>query len=219
MNILTENQRNILSIISKVPFLRDNFYLTGGTALSQFYLRHRYSEDLDFFTNQQGIVRNAVREFESVLIDKGIQFRIIRSFDTFAECLAEFQDEVVKMDFAYDSPYRLQEIVYQPEFGIFSDNFIDIACNKLSALFDRFESKDFVDIYFIHKEKIPLGELIPLAQQKHIGLDEYWLARAMFRARDIVFLPRMIKSVSISELQQFFLQYARRLVEKAPQVE
>lgn len=186
--------------------------MTGGTALSQFYLQHRYSEDLDFFTNQQGIIRNTVYEFERALIDKGIQLRIIRSFDTFAECSAEFQDEVVKIDFAYDSPYRLQEVVFQPEFGIFSDNFIDIACNKLSALFDRFESKDFVDIYFIHKEKISLDELIPLAQQKHIGLDEYWLARAMFTAKDIVFLPRMIKPVSISELQEFFLQYARQLV-------
>ena len=28
------------------------FYLTGGTALSRFYLNHRYSEDLDFFTNR-----------------------------------------------------------------------------------------------------------------------------------------------------------------------
>ena len=26
------------------------FFLTGGTALSAFYLRHRYSEDLDLFT-------------------------------------------------------------------------------------------------------------------------------------------------------------------------
>ncbi|NLV20085.1 MAG: nucleotidyl transferase AbiEii/AbiGii toxin family protein [Bacteroidetes bacterium] len=27
------------------------FYLTGGTALGRFYLNHRYSEDLDFFVN------------------------------------------------------------------------------------------------------------------------------------------------------------------------
>ena len=71
--------------------------MTGGTALSQFYLQHRYSEDLDFFTNQQGIIRNAIREFESALINKRIRFRITRSFDAFAECLAEFQDEVVKI--------------------------------------------------------------------------------------------------------------------------
>jgi predicted nucleotidyltransferase component of viral defense system len=27
------------------------FYLTGGTALGRFYLNHRYSNDLDFFVN------------------------------------------------------------------------------------------------------------------------------------------------------------------------
>ncbi|MDR1696214.1 MAG: nucleotidyl transferase AbiEii/AbiGii toxin family protein [Endomicrobium sp.] len=26
-----------------------SFYFSGGTALSEYYLRHRYSEDLDFF--------------------------------------------------------------------------------------------------------------------------------------------------------------------------
>ena len=29
------------------------FYLTGGTALGRFYLNHRYSEDLDFFVNNE----------------------------------------------------------------------------------------------------------------------------------------------------------------------
>ena len=27
------------------------FYLTGGTALTRFYLNHRYSDDLDLFQN------------------------------------------------------------------------------------------------------------------------------------------------------------------------
>jgi predicted nucleotidyltransferase component of viral defense system len=30
-----------------------DFYLTGGTALSRFYLNHRYSDDLDFFVHQK----------------------------------------------------------------------------------------------------------------------------------------------------------------------
>ena len=28
-----------------------DYYLTGGTALGRFYLYHRFSDDLDFFTN------------------------------------------------------------------------------------------------------------------------------------------------------------------------
>ena len=32
--------------------LAEIFYLTGGTALSAFYLHHRESEDLDFFSRE-----------------------------------------------------------------------------------------------------------------------------------------------------------------------
>ena len=34
-----------------------NFYLTGGTALNRFYYPARYSEDLDFFTNENALFR------------------------------------------------------------------------------------------------------------------------------------------------------------------
>ena len=30
--------------------------MTGGTALAGFYLHHRYSDDLDFFTRSEGAV-------------------------------------------------------------------------------------------------------------------------------------------------------------------
>ena len=32
------------------PTVAQHFFLTGGTALSVFYLHHRYSNDLDLFT-------------------------------------------------------------------------------------------------------------------------------------------------------------------------
>ena len=47
-NILYPLQDKVLSVIGTLPV---DFYLTGGTALSRAYLRHRYSDDLDFFVN------------------------------------------------------------------------------------------------------------------------------------------------------------------------
>lgn len=52
IQILTKEQQVILAQVKKEPFL-DQFYFTGGTALSAFYLQHRYSEDLDFFTEKK----------------------------------------------------------------------------------------------------------------------------------------------------------------------
>ena len=43
-------QDEVLQIINLVE---TGFYLTGGTAASRGYLHHRYSDDLDFFVNDQ----------------------------------------------------------------------------------------------------------------------------------------------------------------------
>ena len=47
--ILDKAQREILEVFSRFPDA-DRFYLTGGTALAEFYLGHRRSFDLDLFT-------------------------------------------------------------------------------------------------------------------------------------------------------------------------
>ena len=48
INYIRKWQRKITEIVTK-KF--DDYYLTGGTALS-FYLNHRFSEDLDFFSQK-----------------------------------------------------------------------------------------------------------------------------------------------------------------------
>src|SRR3989344_5832659 len=53
MSILTDRQRQFLKLVSENDWLTSNFYLGGGTALAEFYLQHRYSEDLDFFSEQE----------------------------------------------------------------------------------------------------------------------------------------------------------------------
>lgn len=51
--ILSDNQIKILEAISNDNAICQIFYLTGGTALSEYYLQHRLSEDLDFFSEQE----------------------------------------------------------------------------------------------------------------------------------------------------------------------
>jgi predicted nucleotidyltransferase component of viral defense system len=41
------------------------FYLTGGTALGRFYLNHRFSEDLDFFINNDGHYLNYISDLKN----------------------------------------------------------------------------------------------------------------------------------------------------------
>lgn len=215
MNILTVNQQQILRLASQVPLFADNFFFTGGSALAEFYLQHRYSEDLDFFTEQAKIFLPAVQALEEALDQAGIEHKAIRRLATFAELRIRCQQEWIKVDLAQDSPYRLQPTVFHEKLGLYVDNGIDMACNKLSALFDRAEPKDFVDVYFIHQEIMELPRLLPLAQQKHIGLDEYWLARAMYQVTRVEFLPRLIKPLTLDELRTFFLDLTERWLQQA----
>ena len=50
---LTPKQQIIFDEVKNSDFLKQNFYFTGGTALSSVYLSHRLSEDLDFFSQEK----------------------------------------------------------------------------------------------------------------------------------------------------------------------
>ena len=54
-SILSNHQKEVLELISREDYFTKKFYLAGGTALAEFYLQHRLSEDLDFFTEKQEV--------------------------------------------------------------------------------------------------------------------------------------------------------------------
>ncbi len=55
MQILTDLQKKILNTFGCLPD-KETFYLTGRTALSAFFLKHRKSHDLDFFTSTEELI-------------------------------------------------------------------------------------------------------------------------------------------------------------------
>ncbi|HGJ65844.1 TPA: hypothetical protein ENS27_10705 [bacterium] len=211
MSILTTFQKEFIKIFSETR-LKDSFYLTGGTALSEFYLQHRLSDDLDFFTEDEGQIALVLPIINNILSELGVKLEVRRNFRSYIEVFIDRGDELLRCDFAMDSPYRLEEKLYKEDLGIYIDNAIDISCNKLSALFDRSEPKDFVDIYFIDKEIISFEKLVKEAKKKHIGLDNYWLAVSLSKAENISILPRMLKPLNVNKFRQFFEEKAKSLM-------
>lgn len=205
MRIFTNLQEELIKQISCTP-IKDSFFLTGGTALSTFYLQHRYSEDLDFFTEIPGAVGGVLPSLEVVKKNIPIEIEARRTFNTFTELVVTLagSEENVLFHFAQDAPYRLKPTIFNNEYGIYIDNLLDISCNKFSALFDRHDMKDFVDIYFIDKEKMKFEEVHSHAKKKHVGLDDYWLSQSLRYINDLTILPRMIKPVTLKELQDFY---------------
>ena len=215
MSMITEPQKKLIAIASEAPLIKNHFWLAGGTALAEFYLKHRKSRDLDFFTDSREDFKTAVREFESTAQKTGIELDVDKKTDTFARYTCTIDDEAIKVEFCVDAPYRFQPTVESP-LGIRVENSIDIACNKLSALYDRFEIRDYVDVYFIHKEMCGLDKLIPWAKQKHGGMVNQYLAIAFNRIKDVPedfpMFPDILKHLDKKDMRETFLRYAARLI-------
>ncbi len=51
--LLTALQQKACMAIASDPVVKRQFYLSGGTALAEYYLHHRLSDDLDFFSENE----------------------------------------------------------------------------------------------------------------------------------------------------------------------
>lgn len=209
MEILTLLQKEILNEFIAVP---DNeaFYLTGGTALSAFYLKHRKSNDLDFFTDRAEIILPFSFNLEKILKNKGLDIEISRGLHSFVELIVKKGDNSTMIHLAQDSPFRFEAASETSEFpGIKIDSLTDIASNKLLALFQRATLRDFIDIYVLIKEKhFTADQLIKLAKEKDPGFDLYWLGVAFERVNlfsaDAPDMLLLTKPCSLKELTVFF---------------
>lgn len=212
MSILTAAQRRFLRTAASVDAVRAHFVLTGGSALAEYFLHHRLSDDLDLFTAVPRAVPLAVEALREPLASAGFALHVVRSFDTFAELRVEGNAEALKIDLAQDTPFRLAPPSEASAEGLALDSLEDIAANKVGALFGRAEPKDFVDVYFLQREHAPLDALVAEARRKHVGMDDYWLAQAFARVQRVRLLPRMVRPVTIEEMQRFFTAAAERLM-------
>ncbi len=177
--LLTAAQRACLSGIAALPD-QTHFYLTGGTALAEFYLGHRLSFDLDFFTAEEGLILPFSYQIESALRRLGLQVCVVRRFATFVELLVSQGEEQVRVDLALDSPFRF-EAPLPTEFGVMANSYRDLVVEKVLAYYGRAEPRDAVDLYFVLQRE-PGDALLDLAARKDPGFDLYWFAVALNRA-------------------------------------
>ena len=138
-------QDEILKIIEDLAL---DFYLTGGTALGRCYLNHRYSDDLDFFINDNDNFKTECNAAINALRDRWA-CDIAATSGTFARLFLKTGDITLKIDFVNDVPNHYGEIKSFPLFHRI-DSWRNILSNKLCAL-SRLEVKDIVDIVFIAK--------------------------------------------------------------------
>ena len=209
--VLTSDQISLLTAIGSNTTLTKRFYLSGGTALAGFYLYHRYSEDLDFFSEDEidvSAIQTFFHKVKKTLGIKTIDFQ--QSFNRNLFFL-HLSNGVLKTEFTYFpfSPIELGPIQY----GVQVDSLLDIAVNKLFTIYQRTQARDYIDLYCICKGKdYTINNLIKKAKIKfdwHI--DPIQLGTQFVKAQEAPDYPRMISKIDPQTWQQFYIQQAEQL--------
>ncbi|MDO8610545.1 MAG: nucleotidyl transferase AbiEii/AbiGii toxin family protein [bacterium] len=216
ISILTKNQKILLDLITNNIYFSSKYYFTGGTALNEFYLHHRYSDDLDFFSNDKVDIQ-AVFE----LIERWSKKLHFRFTSRFAEVVYRFNitfpnNENIKIDFGH-YPYPIIEKSNIKYKKMMINSLRDIGSNKIITIIQRTDVKDFVDLYFLLRENYTIWDLIYSAQEKfrQMDIDIMLLAEDLLKVEDFTTLPRMIKPLKLSQLKAFFRKEAIILGSKA----
>ena len=158
-------------------------YLTGGTALSRAYYRHRYSDDLDFFVNND----NSFNQYVDAVLDGlrkagydwSVETGFVKSpdFRTLVLRHPDFQMGL-KLDFVNDIAAHYGEIT-ETDLFYRTDSVRNILSNKVTAIF-RMSAKDIVDIHRIClNEKFEWREVFEEVREKELGVEPLDVSQVM----------------------------------------
>lgn len=215
--ILTQHQQLLLNLIAMQNHLVNNFYLSGGTALSEYYLHHRLSEDLDFFSLEEISPLSIQVSLKSIRDQAGItQIDFQQSFNRNLFFL-HFKNVIIKTEFTYYPFTQIEDpkVIH----GIKVDSLIDIAVNKTFTIYQQPSSRHFIDLYLITKTKDwKFKNLMKKARAKFdSAIDPIQMGQQLLKVTQVLDYPTMLINLSEKEWQDFWLQEAQNLKEEALQ--
>lgn len=187
-----------------------SFYLTGGTALAEYYLHHRLSKDLDLFTINDEAFTIARESMDAVASQLGCVLVRRASSKWFQQFFFEQGEIRLQVDLVRDADLQFGEHV---RFGnVIVDAIENIGANKINAIFGRTETKDFIDLYFLLEKGLHFATLLRLAKEKDRGMTEFFLAGMMRQVTTLKDMPPMLVPIDFETLEKFYLELARQLV-------
>ena len=208
--ILAHEQQIFLEALGKSDFVVQHFYLSGGTALAEFYLHHRFSEDLDFFSEEEFDLLSLdvlLKKIRAGLGITSIDFQQSYNRNLF---FLHFKSAALKTEFTYFPFPRIEK--GERKYGIEIDSLIDIAVNKLFTIYQRTNARDYIDLYCItQKTGWQIADLIKQARAKfdwHI--DPLQLGTQFIKAEEAKDYPRMIRETTDTDWKNFFLEEAKK---------
>lgn len=192
--------------------------MTGGTALSEFYFKHRLSEDIDLFSEEEVNPRVVDAFLKKASEPLRIQtFQSINFLGLYTYKLQYRDGETLKVDFNY---YPFLPIEKGAMFGKLKVSSVyDVAVNKLHTISRKPRARDYVDLYIIFKK----SEYKPEQYLERMRIDSQakfdWpleiknLSIAFSKVQDFgeKELPNMLVPFDRNDMEDFFLRLAKSL--------
>ncbi|MFH1353349.1 MAG: nucleotidyl transferase AbiEii/AbiGii toxin family protein [bacterium] len=173
-----EIRRVQAEILQEFALSNYNFALAGGTALELFYLKHRFSNDLDFFSVRydKSDIKKLIKRFEKKI---GLKISFNKEFQTENKAdvsfyIAEIKpDAFLKIDFIEDvffskpairrfnriPVYDVEHIYYQKIMAI-AGTYLMLDEFGREKQTGRNAEKDVYDLFCLSKEIIPLHRFL-----------------------------------------------------------
>lgn len=153
--ILTAEQVELLPLIKKFSH---NFILVGGTAIA-LHLGHRRSIDFDLFTTKNF---NSKKIKNNILKSRKIDKTYIREDGEYTLMIHKVKITFFNFEHHIPAPLALDKIIKIPDL-------LTLAAMKVFALGYRSKWKDYVDLYFILKDRYSLDEISARAKELFKG--------------------------------------------------
>jgi len=147
--ILSQEQRALLPLMR---VFRKEFYLVGGTAIA-LQMGHRRSIDFDMFTRKPFGSKRVLNVWEkagkAVIVTRRVSEQMNLVVDTVKVTFFEYPYDVVAT--VEDETFRMPDL-------------LTLAAMKAFALGRRSKWKDYVDLYFLMRERFALSEIVCKAE-------------------------------------------------------
>ena len=176
-------------------------------------MKHRISEDLDFFIEHEEVNSAHIARFfklqSQALLIKNIETRIV--FGLFTYFLNFHDGSSLKIDFNYYPFPRIKKGLKYGNLEI--ESMYDISVDKVHTIALKPRARDFIDLYFIIKnQNFTFRRLLSDAKAKFDwDISPIELGTRLLDASKLIDYPRMIKKINHREWQNFFIEQAMDL--------
>lgn len=164
--IITDTMFTIILKLANQSFM-DKYYLAGGTALA-LQINHRRSIDLDFFSYKKISAETITSWLEQNYRDK--EFKIVfRKTDQLDINIMGVKVSFIHYPFTLVNPLLEGANITPSLPGLKIANVKEIALMKAYVLGRRTSFRDYIDLYYILKNKYAtLGDIIKECQKKYV---------------------------------------------------